>query len=99
MKAVVEGLIKKWLALLVWVCQLIDVRGLHPRRPRGSQSGRHKRLNGSFQAGAGEPLGTDSHWTISNDQANAGVLIGHKNALYYWAQSANSIYSRVLLVS
>ena len=83
MKAVVEGLIKKWLALLVCVCQVIDVRGLHPRRPRGSQSGRHKRLNGSFQAGAGEPLGTDSHWTISNDQANAGVLIGHKNALYY----------------
>ena len=99
MKAVVEGLKKKWLALLVSVYQVIYVRGLHPRTPRGSQSGRHKMLNERFQAGAEEPLGTDSHWTISKRSSECWLLIGHKNALYYWAQSANSIYSRVLLVS
>ena len=32
----------------------------HPRRPRGSQSGRVKRRDESFQAWAEEPLGTDS---------------------------------------
>ena len=61
----------------------------------GSILGRHKRLNESFQAGAGEPLGTDSYWTISKRSSEYWLLIGHKNALYYWAQSANSIYSRV----
>ena len=86
MKAVVEGLIKKWLALLVCLHQVIDVRVLHPRRPRGSQSGRDKRLNESFQAGAEEPPGTDSHWTISKRSSERWVLIGHKNVLYYYAQ-------------
>ena len=99
MKAVVEGLIKKWLALLVCVYQVIDVPGLYPWRPRGSQSGRDKRLNESFQAEAEEPLGTDSHWTISKRSSEFWLLIGHKNALYYCAKSASSIYSRVLLVS
>ena len=33
----------------------------HPRRPRGSQSGREKRREESFQVRAKEPLGTDSH--------------------------------------
>ena len=37
----------------------------HPRGPRGSQSGRVKRRDESFQAWAEEPLGTDSHRTIS----------------------------------
>ena len=37
----------------------------HPQRPRCSQSGREKRRDESFQARAEEPLGTDSHWTIS----------------------------------
>ena len=32
----------------------------HPRRPRGSQSGREKRRDESFQMRANEPLGTDS---------------------------------------
>ena len=32
----------------------------HPRRPRGSQSGREKRRDESFQVRAKEPLGTDS---------------------------------------
>ena len=37
----------------------------HPRRPRGSQSGRVKTRDESFQAWAEEPLGTGSHRTIS----------------------------------
>ena len=37
----------------------------HPRRPRGSQSGREKSRDESSQAQAEKPLGTDSHRTIS----------------------------------
>ena len=47
----------------------------HPRRPRGSQSGREKGRNEGFQIRAKEPLGTDSHRAISK--------VGTKNALYY----------------
>ena len=36
-----------------------------PRRPRGSRSSREKRRDESFQVWAKEPLGTDSHRTIS----------------------------------
>ena len=39
---------------------------IHPRRPRGNQSGRGKRRDESFQAQAEKPLGTDSHRTISS---------------------------------
>ena len=39
----------------------------HPRRPRGSQSGREKRRDERFQVRAKEPLGTDSHRTISKN--------------------------------
>ena len=38
---------------------------LHPRRASGSQLGREKRREESFQARAEEPLGTDSQQTIS----------------------------------
>ena len=37
----------------------------HPRRPRGSQSGREKSCDESFQAWVEKPLGTDSHQIIS----------------------------------
>ena len=50
----------------------------HPRRPRGSQSGRVKRRDESFQAWAEEPLGTDSHRTISKRSRECWFLIGHK---------------------
>ena len=70
----------------------------HPRRPRGGKSGREKRRDKSFQAQAEKPLGTDSHRTISKRSSDCWLLIGHKNALYYCAQSANSI-SWVLFVS
>ena len=49
-------------------------------RPRGSQSGPEKRRNESFQVRAKEPLGTDSHWTISKNSSRSRLLInGHKN--------------------
>ena len=51
---------------------------LHPRRPRGSQSGREKRRDESFQVRAEEPLGTDSHRTISKNSSGCRLLIGHK---------------------
>ena len=70
----------------------------HPQRPRGSQSGREKRCDKSFQLRAKEPLGTDSHRTISKIQADAASWLGTKSALYYCAQSANG-FSWVLFVS
>ena len=51
---------------------------IHPRRPRGSQSGRVKRRDKSFQSWAEEPLGTDSHRTISKRSRECWFLIGHK---------------------
>ena len=51
---------------------------LHPRRPRVSQSGLVKRRDESFQAWAEEPLGTDSHRTISKRSRECWFLIGHK---------------------
>ena len=50
----------------------------HPWRPRGSQSGREKRRDESFQVRAKEPLGTDSHRTISKNSSGCRLLIGHK---------------------
>ena len=50
----------------------------HPRGPRGSQSGREKRRDESFQAREKEPLGTDSHQTISKNSSECLLLIGHK---------------------
>ena len=52
---------------------------MHPRRPRGGQSGREKRWDESFQVRAKEPLGTDSHQTISKNLSRCRLLIGHKN--------------------
>ena len=60
-------------------CNIFSLRNLyHPRRPRGSQSGRVKRRDESFQAWAEEPLGTDSHRTISKRSSECWLLIGHK---------------------
>ena len=45
----------------------------HPRRPRGSQSGREKGRDESFQVRAKKPLGTDSRRAIfPKIQADAG---------------------------
>ena len=51
---------------------------IHPRRPRGSQSGREKGRDESFQVRTKEPLGTDSHRTISKNSSGCRLLIGHK---------------------
>ena len=51
---------------------------IHPRRPRGSQSGREKGHDESFQVRAKEPLGTDSHRAISKNSSGCRLLIGHK---------------------
>ena len=50
----------------------------HPRRPRGSQLGREKRRDESFQVQAEEPLGAASHQTISKNSSECRLLIGHK---------------------
>ena len=50
----------------------------HPRRPRGGQSGQEKRRDESFQVRAKEPLGTDSHRTMSKNLSGCRLLIGHK---------------------
>ena len=55
----------------------------HPRRPSGSQSGREKRRDESFQARAKEPLGTDSHRTISKKSSGCRLLIGHKKCFVF----------------
>ena len=68
---------------------------IHPRRPRGSHSGREKRRDESFQAQAEEPLNTDSHQTISKRSSERWVLIGHKKMLCNYCASAQSANSRV----
>ena len=55
-----------------------EVERKHPRRPRGSQSGREKRWDENFQVQAKDPLGTDSHRTISKNSSGCRLLIGHK---------------------
>ena len=55
----------------------VQQRYYHPRRPRGSQSGR-KRRGENLQVRAKEPLGTDSHRTISKNSSRCLLLIGHK---------------------
>ena len=50
----------------------------HPWRPRGSQSGREKRRDKSFQAQVKKPLGMDSHRIISKQSSKCWLLIGHK---------------------
>ena len=50
----------------------------HPRRPRGCQSGREKRQDECSQVRAKEPLGTNSHQTISKNSSECWLVIGHK---------------------
>ena len=88
-------------AITVWEKkEAVDMQWLamHPRRPRGSQSGREKRWDERCQVRAKEHLGTDSHRTISKNSSGCRLWLGTKNALYYCAQSANSL-SWALFVS
>ena len=61
-----------------WWTNRASVARPHPRRPRGSQSGREKRRDESFQAQAEKPLGTHSHRTISKRSSECWLLIGPK---------------------
>ena len=60
--------------ILLWLYLTIH----HPRRLRGSQLGLENRRDESFQARVEEPLGTDSHRTISKRSRECWLLIGHK---------------------
>ena len=53
----------------------------NPRRARGSQSGREKRRDESFQIREKELLGTDSHRTISKNSGGFRLLIGQKKCV------------------
>ena len=79
----------------------------HPRRPRGSQSGR-KRRDESLQVRGKEPLGTDSHRTTSTKKSGCRLLIGHKKFSYVqitiitvksksaWDVQSHSLHVKVL---
>ena len=71
---------------------------LHPRRPRGSQSGGRKGATKVFKHRRKSPWVPTLTGPFPSSQANVGSWLGTKNALYYCAQSANSI-SWVLFVS
>ena len=71
----------------------------HPRRPRGSQSGREIRCDESFQARAEEPLGTDFHRTISQRSSECWFLIGNKKMLCIIVPNRRNSFSCVLFVS
>ena len=64
-------------SFITWL-NLIKQARSHPRRPRGSKSGWEKRRDESFQVRAKEPLGTDSHRTISKNSSGCRLQIGHK---------------------
>ena len=51
---------------------------IHPRRPRGQSFGSGEKAARKFSLRAKEPLGTDSHRTISKNSSGCRLLIGHK---------------------
>ena len=61
-----------------WIKILVILDRMRPRRPRGSQLGREKRRDESFLPRVEDPLGTDSHLTISKRSSECWLLIGHK---------------------
>ena len=60
---------------------------------------RDERFHESLQGGVKEPLGTDSHQTISKRLGECWLLIGQKILLYYSAQSANGSFWGTLVCS
>ena len=71
----------KYFYFKVHQARLVKLRFSKPflaLRPRGSQSGQEKRRDESFRVRAKEPLGTDSHRTISKNSSGCRLLIGHK---------------------
>ena len=66
------------------------VRYLLSSETQGQSFGSGEKAGRKFSLRAKEPLGTDSHRTISKNSSGAGSWLGTKNALYYCAQSANT---------
>ena len=56
-----------------------DFNGFPSLETQGQSVGSGKRRDESFQVRAKEPLGTDSHRTISKNSSGYRLLIGHKN--------------------
>ena len=73
----VSAISRKWDRTTSWYLEITSSL-VHPRRPRGSQPGREKRRDESFQVRVKEPLGTDSHRTISKNLSGCRSLIGHE---------------------
>ena len=71
----------------------------HPRRPRGSQSGREKGRDESFQVRAKEPLGTDSHRAISKNSSGCRLLTGHKKCFVLLCPIGENSFSCDFFVS
>ena len=69
---------------------------LHPRRPRGSQSGWEKGRDESFQVRAKEPLGTDSHRAVSKNSSGCRLLIGHKKCFVLFVPNRRTVSSEFL---
>ena len=67
--------------LSVWY---VELEVVHPRRPRGSQSGREKGRDECFQVRVKEPLDSDSHWAISKNSSGCRLLIGLKKCFVLW---------------
>ena len=59
-------------------CCLFSQATEHPRRPRGQSFGSGEKAARKFSLRAKEPLGTDSHRTISKNSSGCWLLIGHK---------------------
>ena len=60
---------------------------MHPRRPRGSQTGREKGRDECylcFFLRVKEPLGTDSHRAISKNSSGCRFLIEHRKCFVLW---------------
>ena len=70
---------------------------LHPRRPRGSQSGGRKGATKVFKHRRKSPWVTDSHRTISKRSSECWLLIGHKKCFVLLCPIGDS-FSWVLFV-
>ena len=69
---------REWGGIVSQIRNYHGFKESHPRRPRGSQSGREKRRDESFQAQAEKPLGTETHRTNSKRSSECWLLIGLK---------------------
>ena len=78
----------------VWIAGHLSILG-DPGAVNGGArkiNRRDERFHESLQGGVKEPLGTDSHQTISKRLGECWLLIGQKIPLYYSAQSANGSF-------